>query len=122
MNSQAKTFIPAMSPAGQRAWFAFGLWLRLFIAGLALLAAGVVPLFGGTTAATPVFVFLIGGGALAVLAWRRAGVALARIDRPEPGFERFASQDNLFAPYALTGASADAAVGLTEAALEYRPR
>jgi len=122
VKDQANTFTSAMSPAGRREWFAFGLWLRLLIAGVALLAAGVVLLLMGTAVSTLILAFVIGGGILALIAWRRIGAALAHVDQPEAKYPEPAAFDFLRAPYPLTGAGFKTAISLPEAALESFPR
>lgn len=84
MNELSTTFISEMSPGRSRAWSAFGLWLRVLIAALAVMAMGVTIWIGGTESSASASGFLAGGGALALLAWRRIRLALGHADRPAP--------------------------------------
>src|SRR6266496_1290189 len=63
---------------------ASGLWLRAGFVGASALAGGFVSLFNG--GATPAFVLvtIVGGGALAAFALRRARQALNQLASPAP--------------------------------------
>ena len=64
----------------RRAWYAFGFWMYVVMIGGGAVATGVALLLGRGSALAPVAAWLIGGGTLAAIAWRRAVAALRRFD------------------------------------------
>jgi len=69
--------------AARNAWYAFGLWLHVVIVGVGILATGVALLLDRIHPPTSALAWLVGGGALAALAWRNSRMALRRIHRAE---------------------------------------
>ena len=80
MNSQTSKAVSSNDSTDRRAWFALGLWLRAGLLGVAAFVTGFALLYCGTTPLMLAFGSLIGGGALAALAWRNARAALACMD------------------------------------------
>ena len=115
MESQLSSLRPVLHSRDRRAWYAFGLWLRVVLVGLGVMASGVALLLERSTGFTPASACLIGGGVLAAFASRRAGAALKRVDC-RVGTNPIASNDNLHTghlgavptPVRLFGLSVDA--------------
>jgi hypothetical protein len=86
MNSRAnlkdQTNILPPEPAARRAWYGFGLWLRVLIIGVGAAATGVALLLERTSALTPAVGYLVGGAILTAFAWLRGAAALRRVDGP----------------------------------------
>jgi hypothetical protein len=79
MDSRSNTIEPVLHYPARGAWYAFGLWLRLVIVGLGMLATGVALLLERTSSPAPGLAWLVGGGAFAAFSWRRCQTALARL-------------------------------------------
>jgi len=71
------------SPEGQ-ALVKSGLWMRAGFVGASVVALGIITLFTGDARPINALAAILGGVALAVLAWRRSWVLLDRIDPSEP--------------------------------------
>jgi hypothetical protein len=67
---------PARVDRPRPALFACGLWLRAAFVGASGFAAGLIQLFDGGMQPLAALTLAIGGGALAVVSWWRARVAL----------------------------------------------
>ena len=111
VNRLSTTFISEMSPGRSRAWSAFGLWLRVLIAALAVMAMGVTIWVGGSESSASASGFLVGGGALALLAWRRIHVALGHADRPAK-VAKSAANTTLLRPIPLPSAMRPSSFGM----------
>lgn len=72
--------MPELRGEGGRALLACGLWLRVGFIGASAAIVGLIQLFGGETTPLSALALALGGGALAVLGWRRAHLALQRAD------------------------------------------
>jgi hypothetical protein len=116
MNSRANTSLSAPELADRRAWYAFGLWLRVAIVGMGMLVTGVALLLERMYAPTSGLVWLIGGGALAALAWHRARAALNRLNHAGVTADRIESDHNLRAGHHPQGTVPAALLGLSAAA------
>jgi hypothetical protein len=63
---------------------ASGLWLRAAFVGASALVSGFITLFNGQTTPAFALVIIIAGGALGMVAFRRARQALNRLASPTP--------------------------------------
>jgi hypothetical protein len=71
------------SPEGQ-ALVKSSLWMRAGFVGASVVALGIITLFTGEARPINALATILGGVALAVLAWRRSWVLLDRVDPIEP--------------------------------------
>jgi hypothetical protein len=92
MDSRSNSIESVLPQTVRSAWYAFGLWLRLVIVGLGMLATGVALLLERFSSPAPGLAWLVGGGAFAAFSWRRCQTALARLHSAE---ETAGASDNL---------------------------
>ena len=98
---------PDHDAGGRRAFIGFGLWVRLALIGVLVAAGGVASLIEGVQDSVAALAASLGGGALAVFAWRRVVAGLARIDAPGANSDVIAT-DRVDARHVPKGRSADA--------------
>ena len=99
----------------RRAWYAFGLWLRVVIIGVGVVATGFAHLFDRTATVASALAWLIGGGVVAAFARYRASAALGRVGRSEEA-AKVASNDGLRVEYRAAPAASDSLAGLSQPA------
>jgi len=87
MDSRRNTYLPSSPHNGLRAWYAFGFWLNLVLIAAGVISTGAALVLERAAPTAPGVGLLIGGGALAVLAWRRAGLALRRVEGVDRAME-----------------------------------
>jgi len=73
-------YAPGLSSSDSRAIAASGTWSGIGFIGASALAAGVLMLTRGGAGVLAAFGLVLGGGALAIYAWRRAWNILDRLD------------------------------------------
>ena len=65
---------------GIQTWHTFGLWVRAAVAGFGSLVIGIVLLQSHASSSAVAVAMVVGGASLALLACRRAAMALSRMD------------------------------------------
>lgn len=65
--------------------FAYGLWIRIGFVGASVALAGLLMLFDAESTAATALLVLLGGAALAAMAWRKIRTVLALLEERETG-------------------------------------
>jgi len=78
-------YAPGLSSEDGRAITRSGMWSGMGFVGASVLAAGLLLLTNGGAGKLAALALVIGGGALATFAWRRAWHVLDRLDRSSAG-------------------------------------
>jgi hypothetical protein len=112
MNSRSNSTELVLRHSERRDWYAFGLWLNVVVVGVGAMATGIALLLDSTYSPASTIVWLIGGGAVAVLAWRRSRTALLRLLDADEIAERTESTDNQHVGRRVPNAVANSVFGL----------
>ena len=112
MDSRSNSTKPVLCYTERHEWYAFGLWLQVVVVGVGAMATGIALLLDSIYSPAPAVVWLIGGGAVAALAWHRSRTALLRLHHADEIAERTESTGNLHAGRRVPDAVANAVFGL----------
>jgi hypothetical protein len=99
MNIRTTRYVNTLPTPLRPAWIAFGIWLRVVIVGVGVLATAVGLLLERNGAPAKALLLLAAGAALTALAWHRTSRALRRITcatastDPTPAEKPFAASE-----------------------------
>jgi hypothetical protein len=80
MNIRANRYMNVLPPTLRPAWVAFGIWLRVVMVGVGVIATAAGLLIERHGSSAKALVLLAAGSALTALAWHRTGRALDRVN------------------------------------------